>query len=150
MINGVVAHLWQSTLFAAVAWLVALVLQRNRAQVRYWIWFTASAKFLIPFSWLVRLGALMPNHASALPIRTEWVATLQNFSLPLTPTLAANVAVSSRSADHGYLAAAAMALWACGFAAVAICWLVRWMRVHALRKSARVVSVSTCLHIPVP
>jgi len=150
MTTGVVAHLWQSTLFAGVAWLVTMVLQRNRAQARYWIWFTASAKFLIPFSWLVRLGALMPNHASSAPIRTDWVATLQEFTQPLTPTFAANVAVTTSATDHGYLAAAAMALWACGFAAVAICWLLRWMRVRSLRKSARVISVSTRLLIPVP
>ncbi len=149
MITGLVAHLWQSTIFAGVAWLVALVLQKNRAQTRYWIWFTASVKFLIPFSWLVRLGALMPNNPSAAPIRTEWAATLQDVSQPLTPTFAANVAVSTRATDHGYLAAA-MAVWACGFAAVAICWLVRWMRVYAVRKSARVVSLSTRLQIPVP
>jgi bla regulator protein blaR1 len=30
-------HLWQSTLFAAIAWLLTLLLRRNRAQVRYWL-----------------------------------------------------------------------------------------------------------------
>ena len=60
MIPGVAAHLWQSTVFAGAAWLVALALRENRAQVRYWVWFTASAKFLIPFSWLVGLGRLCP------------------------------------------------------------------------------------------
>lgn len=150
MITEVVAHLWQSTLFASAAWLVALVLRRNRAQNRYWIWFTASAKFLIPFSLLVRLGTLMPNHASPSPFRAEWVATLQEFGQPLTPNFAANVAVTAGATDHGYLAAAAMALWACGFVAVAVCWLHRWTRVHALRKSARTVSVSTRFQIPVP
>jgi bla regulator protein BlaR1 len=149
MIAGVITHLWQSTLFAGAAWLVALALRRNRAQDRYWVWFAASAKFLIPFSLLVRLGTLVPNHASAAPIRTEWVATLQEFSQPLMPGVAANVAVHGET-GHDYLAAAAMALWACGFLAVAICWLLRWTRVHALRKSARVVNVSTGVRIPVP
>jgi len=42
-------HLWQSTVFAAVAGLLALALRNNRAQVRYWLWLAASVKFLIPF-----------------------------------------------------------------------------------------------------
>src|SRR5690242_3063475 len=92
---AVIAHLWQSTLFAVAAWLVALPLRRNRAPARYWVWSTASAKFLIPFSWLVRLGALTPNHAPAAPIGVEWVATLPELSPPLTPAFAANVAVTA-------------------------------------------------------
>ena len=42
-------HLWQSTLFVAAAGLLSLVLRGNRAQVRYWLWFAASFKFLVPF-----------------------------------------------------------------------------------------------------
>src|ERR1039457_4416813 len=49
-------HLWQSTLFAAVAWLLTLALRKNRASVRYWIWLAVSVKFLIPFSLLVSAG----------------------------------------------------------------------------------------------
>ena len=43
-------HLWQSTLFAVIAWLLTLALRKNRAAMRYWIWLAASIKFLIPFS----------------------------------------------------------------------------------------------------
>jgi bla regulator protein BlaR1 len=150
MIAGIVAHLWQSTLFAGAAWLVTLVLRKNRAQHRYWVWFAASAKFLIPFSLLVRLGARLPSHALAAPIRTEWVVTFQEFSQPLTPNFAANIAVTTGESDHGYLAAAATVLWACGFGAIATCWLLRWTRVHALRKSARALSVSDSWQTPVP
>jgi bla regulator protein BlaR1 len=151
MIQAIVAHLWQSTLFAGAAWLAALSFGTNRAQVRYWVWFTASAKFLIPFCLLVGLGTLMPHRAAAPPIRAEWLAALQEFSQPLTPpTVEPQVAVRAGVTYHGYLAAAALALWACGFAAVAIGWLLRWRRIHALRRSARVVSVPTGLAIPVP
>ena len=58
MIPAIITHLWQSTLFAGAAWFAALTLRSNRAQVRYWVWLVASVKFLIPFSWLVGLGAL--------------------------------------------------------------------------------------------
>ena len=53
MIFELVDHLWQSTLFVGAAWLLTLALKKNRAQVRYWVWFTASVKFLAPLALLV-------------------------------------------------------------------------------------------------
>ena len=41
-------HLWQSTIFAALAALLAALLRHERAQVRYWVWLAASLKFLFP------------------------------------------------------------------------------------------------------
>ncbi len=35
-------HLWQSTVFGAVVALLAVVLKKNHAQTRYWLWVTAS------------------------------------------------------------------------------------------------------------
>ncbi len=52
-------HLWQSTLFTAVVWLIARAMHTNGARVRYWLWFAASMKFLIPLSLLVNAGELM-------------------------------------------------------------------------------------------
>lgn len=124
MIPGVVAHLWQSTLFTGAAWLTTLAMRTNRAQVRYWLWFAASVKFLFPFSLLVGLGTLMPHHSGAPTIRADWVSMLQEFGQPLTlPTVAAPAAVTTDVTNHDYLAAAALAFGACGFAAVAIGWL---------------------------
>src|ERR1700689_159188 len=50
-------HLWQSTLFAAIAGLATLGFRKNRAQVRYWLWFSASLKFFIPLALLMSLGS---------------------------------------------------------------------------------------------
>src|SRR5262245_22810503 len=50
-------HLWQSTMFAIGAALVTLALRKNHARTRFWIWWIASLKFLVPFSLLVSLGA---------------------------------------------------------------------------------------------
>jgi hypothetical protein len=49
-------HLWQSTLFACLPGVLTCGLQKNRARLRYWVWLSASCKFLIPFSVLVALG----------------------------------------------------------------------------------------------
>src|SRR5579872_2620068 len=57
-IAPLLSHIWQSTLFAAIAALLALALRRNQARVRYWLWLAASYKFLVPFSLLVSIGGL--------------------------------------------------------------------------------------------
>ena len=49
-------HLWQSTLFAAAAALVAVALRRYGASLRFWVWLAASLKFFIPVAALVALG----------------------------------------------------------------------------------------------
>ena len=114
MIPEVVAHLWQSTFFAGAAWLLALSLRTNRAQVRYWIWFTASAKFLTPFSLLVGLGALIPQPAAPPAVRTEWLTTVQELSQPFAvPADAGHAALRAGMTNRGYFLAAVWALWAC-------------------------------------
>lgn len=149
MIQDVFNHLWQSTLFGGVAALIALMLRSNRAQTRYWVWFAASTKFLIPFSLLVGLGAHIPHRVAAPPIRIGWVAAFQEFSQPLAPPEVAEPAVSVRPLSHIDLAAAGSVVWACGFVAVVICWFLRWRRIHALRRSAHAINVPTSLPIPV-
>jgi len=46
----IATHLWQSTLFVAAVALLTFALRKHRAQVRYWLWLTASVKFLAPFA----------------------------------------------------------------------------------------------------
>ena len=64
MIAGLLDHLWQSTLFAGVIALLVPLLRTNRAAIRYALWFTASVKFLLPFSLLARVGAALPAGGS--------------------------------------------------------------------------------------
>ena len=56
MIPALLDHMWQSTLYAAAAGLLTLALRGNGARIRYWIWLSASVKFLIPLHLLVALG----------------------------------------------------------------------------------------------
>jgi bla regulator protein BlaR1 len=49
-------HLWQSTAVALLAWPIAIVMRKNRARIRYWVWLAASLKFLVPFSLLISAG----------------------------------------------------------------------------------------------
>lgn len=77
-------HLWQSTLFAAVAGLLTLAFRQNRAQVRYWLWLAASLKFLVPFAWLLTIGSQFGWRSSALLPRTDVAVIIDSFSQPFS------------------------------------------------------------------
>ena len=40
------AHLWQSTVFAGIATLLAFAFRKQRAGIRYWIWLAASIPWM--------------------------------------------------------------------------------------------------------
>ena len=56
MIQLILDHLWQSTLFVALAAFLTLFFKVNSARVRYGIWLTASLKFLLPLALLTAAG----------------------------------------------------------------------------------------------
>jgi len=56
MITGLLDHIWQSSLFAGGIGLLTLLFRRNEAGVRFWLWFAASLKFLLPFAALAMMG----------------------------------------------------------------------------------------------
>lgn len=137
MIPGFVAHLWQSTLFVGAVWLLTLALRKNPARVRYSVWFIASAKFLIPFSLLVGLGAFVPWRAAAPPAETGWMAVAEQVRPLVTiPAVGAEVALTATKSNLAHIASAALLLWFCGFAAITICWAARWKRIGELRRRA--------------
>src|SRR6185312_14545374 len=59
------AHLLQSTLFAVAAGLLTLAFRGNRAQVRYWLWLSASLKFVVPFALLTSFGSYLETRMPA-------------------------------------------------------------------------------------
>ena len=87
--DAIADHLWQSTIVAAAAAVVTLAFRRNAASVRYWIWFAAALKFLVPFAVLAAIANRLPLpeaprsaggalEAAAVVFRTS--------ALPLVPT----------------------------------------------------------------
>src|SRR5689334_15872443 len=79
-------HLWQSTIFAGAAGLLTLVLRKNRAQTRYWLWLTASAKFLIPFSLLISLGSQLGSSKPASISQPVFTVVMQEIGQPFSPS----------------------------------------------------------------
>ena len=151
MISGFVDHLWQSTLFVGAAWFLTLALRKNPARVRYSVWFIASAKFLIPFSLLVGIGAFVPRPAGAPRAETGWVAVAEQVRPLVTiPAVGAEVTLNATGANRPYFALAAFSLWFCGFAAIGICWAARWKRIRELRSRATPVRIRKCIEAAVP
>src|SRR5580658_9358302 len=84
MIAALENHLWQSTLIACIVALLTLMLRRNRAAVRHWLWLAASLKFLIPFSILVSIGSQIEwRKAPAAPPRQ--LSVVEQISQPFAP-----------------------------------------------------------------
>src|SRR5580704_11020505 len=94
-------HLWQSTLFAAVAGLLTVALRKNRAQTRYWLWLAASVKFLIPFSILVDAGSHFGRHIPAAIPQSSLSIVIEQVSQPfaISAPLAAMPAAQPLSAS---------------------------------------------------
>jgi bla regulator protein BlaR1 len=131
----VVNHLWQSTAVVAVAWALALALRRNHARVRYWVWMTASVKFLLPFSMLIAarewLRTLIPAVRVARPALANWMAP------PLATTRFFPPAATPLPAHNGnWLPLALLVFWAFGALAVAIRFGRGWWSVYAARQAA--------------
>ena len=80
--DAVANHIWQSTIVgAAAAGVLAWMLRNNSASVRYWIWFAAAMKFLVPFAALTAVANRTP--AAAVAARRERRARGGDSGVPL-------------------------------------------------------------------
>jgi len=135
------AHLWESSLFAVAAACLTLLFRNNGAHVRYWLWFAASLKFLIPFSLLASIGGRLGPHVMAAGPPEPVMTVVQSFSGP--GAVAAAPVGSTESIDWLVLLAA---LWALGFVAVIARWTVQWLRIRRALRAA----VPAALGTPIP
>ncbi len=136
-------HIWQSTVFTAVAALLALGMRKNYAKTRYWIWLAASVKFLIPFSILVSLGSvLMPPRQPAPTVAAVYNlmdVVGQPFASAPGPASSVNSAMRTRlhglSWSQAFLILMAV-VWVLGALSVLMVWCVYWRRVsRAIRQA---------------
>jgi len=128
----VINHLWQSTLVTAAIAALTLAFRQTRAQTRYWIWFSASLKFAIPFAALASLGAQVQWRPALLATPPDWMVAIELASQPFSPPLVDTVLPRAMSADGGLpFSTVAFTVWGVGCAIVLLVWLVRWQRVSA-------------------
>lgn len=143
MIGEITNHLWQSTVFAAAAALLAFAFRKNRAEVRYWLWLSASLKFLVPFSLLVSLGTRLwdtlptgkiPAQIAAPAVSQTMVQITQPFPETFEYTPATHHATN-------WLLIVLIAVWAIGFLAIAVMRFRGWLRIRAAVRSSRSIDI---------
>jgi beta-lactamase regulating signal transducer with metallopeptidase domain len=169
-------HLWQSTLCAGGVGLLALLLRRNSAEIRYRLWLAASVKFLLPFSLLVQLGnGLGWPLAPAAPMSSVPPMKAIDAAETPTPEPASSASVTSVSvvdviADPLAFAApvavpatalplhiawsnpmlvAVLVVWLAGVVYNALAWLREWMRARVRVRAAVPLEVDVPARIPV-
>jgi uncharacterized protein (TIGR03435 family) len=135
MLAELTNHIWQSTLFAIAAGLMTLAFRKNGAQVRYWLWLSASLKFLLPFSLLIGLGS-----------RFEWApVTHKMISAPAVPFTLVQMSqpfpdrvarTPSARDDRDWMRPVIFGLWACGFLGVVLIRLRGWRRIRTEIRSS--------------
>jgi bla regulator protein blaR1 len=135
--GAITQHIWQSTWFAALAWLLTLALRSQSAQARYRVWLAASLKFFIPFSLLVAFGGTINLGTVRRPVKTiapavsVWTRPLRTaLSEPIDPPYHA------LANDHGALPLVLAGIWLCGFLVVRGRWHREWGRIRAQLRRA--------------
>jgi uncharacterized protein (TIGR03435 family) len=125
--NAIADHVWQSTLFAGVVWLLTFALRKNHARVRHWLWFAASMKFLIPFSVFIALGSQVHWRTAPVTAPANITIVMDEVAQPFTaPAVVANVPPAPSP-----LPAILLGVWACGFIGITCAWWIRWRRIRA-------------------
>ena len=134
-------HLWQSTLFAGAAGLLALVFKRYGPQARYALWLAASAKFLVPFSLLTLAGGWLGRQTN-VPVSPPISFAVQQVNEPFTweplvsPTSDVPATASTERFPAEWISNALWALWGLGSACVVFRWLTGWRQVRATLRAA--------------
>jgi bla regulator protein blaR1 len=149
--QSIINHLWQSSCFVLLAGLLAFMLRKNSPKVRYWIWLSASLKFLAPFALLVSLGSVVPRavrHAISVPAPV-FPNTLVQIAEPFSPAYYAAVPKDAPAHAQRYRVPAAMGIlcgifWAMGFFAVMLVRYRSWVRIRATLRA------STPIDLPIP
>lgn len=141
MIAELLTHLWQSTFFAVAAGLLTLLFRRNRARVRFGLWFAASLKFFVPFALLIQLGRHIHWTPAVHQIATQYATPEVAF---VVGSVAEPFAAAAPQARTDWVLIAFLSLWSAGFLIVAAIRLRLWFRIR------RALRVGTAMDISAP
>ena len=132
LVELVADHLWQSTWVLAVVTVLAVMLRNNRAQVRYWLWLVASAKFAVPFAVLMAIGSGI-SWPEGRAVVSQFVApagvVVEPFGQVVVPLVDQ---AGTRSSNYTSLWPVIAAIWIVGSLGLAARWLIRWRGIAAI------------------
>jgi bla regulator protein BlaR1 len=133
MIGLILDHIWQSTLFVAVASLLTFFLRANAASVRYSIWLSASLKFLFPLALLTASGTALSDF---LPWQLPAIPMLDGATQPFTADAGTMVQTILAPTPSWDWEPALALVWFVGFAWIVALWLCRWVNLRAITRLA--------------
>jgi len=130
-------HLWQSTVVAGVAALLAVALRNNTARVRYCIWFAAAIKFLVPFSFLVIAGEAWEWRTSPR-VAQQSIAAVAEISMPFESPAAVSLPPPAAPVESkpDWISTMVLGIWICGFVISVGHWIRSWWRVRIAVRAA--------------
>src|SRR5215831_14618003 len=139
-LSALANHLWQSTIVTALAGVVALLLRKYGAHVRYWVWFAASIKFLVPFALLISLGTEVQDKWRAAPslvapnsLSLAATGVVQPITLSITPAPGERELPLARLAQ---LQTIFVIVWLTGLLFIVVMWGRSWLRMRAIIRGA--------------
>lgn len=150
MIRLILDHLWQSTLFAAAASLLAVLLRTNSARTRYAVWLCASLKFLVPLAVLTAAAKAVSQALLPAPPAAPIVMALEGATEPFSSSTIAIGGVTGTAStpglawDWGVLLAL---VWLAGLAFLAIRWLRHWHYLRAIARAATPVAIAAPMKV---
>lgn len=139
------SHLWQSTLFGAAVWVLALALRQHRAAVRYWLWLAVSVKFLVPFSVLVNIGGQLGWRSGPSLAQPRLAAAVNELSQSLSVPARISPMISA-STPGSDVATILLAVWGCGM----LVGIVYWARMLRKFRAVRLAATPLGLNVPIP
>ena len=151
LLHSASSHLVQSTLFAGAVALLTLAFRANRAQVRFWLWLSASLKFLVPFALLSIAGSHIrawapPSSLEGIGASTPASYAAQSFrQLSVDPLAGLASPAGEPSINRTTLYQGIAVVWLSGVVCVALIRLRGWRRIRLLVRA----SVSTDIAAPV-
>ena len=138
MMPVLINHLWQSTLFAIAAGLLTLVFRKDAARVRYWIWLSASVKFLVPFSLAMALGGDIKLASAARHVAPQIVGPA------LAVTQLSQPVPEGMTMNWTFIA---VGVWAGGFLALAVMRVRGWRRIRAAIRASTPMDVACAVEV---
>ena len=131
------SHLVQSTLFAGAAALLTLAFRANKAEVRFWLWLSASLKFLIPFALLSIAGSHIgtwapPSSVEGIGAAVPTFLTAESSHSSGGTLGGVGSSEGAPAADRTTLYKEIAVVWLCGVVCVALIRLRGWWRIRRL------------------
>jgi TonB family protein len=124
MLQEIANHLWQSTVFIIGIAVLCLLLRQDAARIRYWLWWTGSVKFLVPFALLTSVGAWLSDRAT-VTIAPAWTTTFSAVARPF-----------ATESEAWTLGTVLLTLWVTGTLVVLGSWIVRAGRLRQILRLA--------------